>query len=69
MIEDIKKNMVIKVDPKVKGELSRISEEYRDIFLEKLPYGPPPRCVVDHDIEVVTRSTHHTKAHIGSAMY
>ena len=56
-VEDTKKDMVAKVDPKVKGELSKILEEYGNIFLEKLPYGPPPWCVVDHEIEVVLGST------------
>ena len=56
-VEDIKKDMVKKADPKVKGELSKILEEYGDIFPEKLPYGPPPRRVFDHEIEVVPGST------------
>ena len=56
-VEDIKKEMVKKADPKVKGELSNILEEYGDIFPEKLPYGPPPRRVIDHEIEVVPGST------------
>ena len=37
---------------KGKGELSNIVE-YGDIFPEKLLYGPPPWCVVDHKIEVI----------------
>ena len=24
-----------------------------NIFLEKLPYGPPPKWLIDHEIEVV----------------
>ena len=56
-VDNIKKGMVAKVDPKVKGELSQILEGYGDIFLEKLPYGPPPWRVVDHTINVVLEST------------
>ena len=41
-VEGIKKEMVKKADPKVKRELSRILEEYGDIFPKKLPYWPPP---------------------------
>ena len=54
---DIKKEMLKKEDPRVKGELSKILEEYRDIFPGKLPYGPPPWRVIDHEIEVVPGST------------
>ena len=42
IVDDIKKDMVAKADPKVKGELFKILGEYKDIFLQKLPYGPPP---------------------------
>ena len=56
-VEDMRKDMLKKADPKVKGELSKILEEYGDIFPEKLPYGPPPQCVIDHEIEVVLGST------------
>ena len=55
-LEDIQKEIVAKADRKVKGELSRILAEYGDVFPEKLPYGPPPRCVVDYEIEVVPGS-------------
>ena len=39
-VEDMKKDMVAKAYPKVKGELSKILEE---IFPEKLSFGPPLR--------------------------
>ena len=61
-VDDIKKDLVLK------GELSKIVEEYGDIFPEKLPCGPPPKGVVDHEIEVVPGSTAPHKSHIGSAM-
>ena len=57
MVEDIKKDTVAKADPKVKGELSKILQEYGGIFLEKLPFGPPLWWVVDHEIKAVPRST------------
>ena len=31
-------------------------EEYGDIFPKKLPYGPPPKRLIDHEIEVVLGS-------------
>ena len=55
-VQDIKKEIVEKVEPKVKGELSKILEEYGDIFPEKLPYGPP-LWHVDYKTEVVSGST------------
>ena len=36
-VEDIKKDMVVKTDPK--GELSSILDEYGDIFLESCAMG------------------------------
>ena len=48
-----RKAMVEKADRAVRGELSQILEEYGDVFPENLPYGPPPRRMIDHEIEVV----------------
>ena len=55
-VNDTMKEMVAKADRAVKGELSRVLEEYGDIFPEKLPYGPPPKRLIDHEIEVVPGS-------------
>ena len=55
-VKDTMKDMVEKADRAVRGELSRVLEEYGDIFLEKLPYGPLPRRMIDHEIEVVSGS-------------
>ena len=35
----------------VRDELKGILEEYKDVFPDKLPYGPPPKRIVDHEIE------------------
>ena len=61
IVEGINKDMVVKVDSKMKGELSKILEEYGDIFPEKLLFGQPTWHVVDHDIEVVLNSIPRTK--------
>ena len=55
-VKDTMKDMVEKADRAVRGELSRILEDYGDVFPEKLPYGPPPRRMIDHEIEVVPGS-------------
>ena len=55
-VKDTMKDMVEKADRAVRGELSRILEEYGDVFPEKLPYGPPPKRMIDHEIEVVPGS-------------
>ena len=55
-VKDTMKDMVEKADRVVRGELSKILEEYGDVFPEKLPYGPPPRRMIDHEIEVVPGS-------------
>ena len=51
-VKAMMKGMVEKVDPVVRGELSKILEEYCDIFPETLPYGPPLKRIIDHEIEV-----------------
>ena len=45
------------VDPAVRGCLKGISQDYRDLFPDKLPYGPPPKRLVDHEIETVPGET------------
>ena len=55
-VKDTMKEMVEKADRAVRGELSGILEEYGDVFPEKLPYGPPPKRMIDHEIEVVPGS-------------
>ena len=56
IVKDTMKEMVEKVDCEVRGELSRVLDEYGDIFLDKLPCGPPLRRMINHEIEVVLGS-------------
>ena len=51
-VKAMMQGMVGKVDPVVRGELSKILEAYCDIFPETLPYGPPLKRIIDHEIEV-----------------
>ena len=40
-------------DPVVRARLQGILEEFRDVFPDKLPYGPPPKRHIDHEIDLV----------------
>ena len=44
-----------KADPAVRAPLRGIFDDYRDFFLSKLPYGPPPKRQLDHKIHLVPR--------------
>ena len=37
----------------VRVRLEGILEEFRDVFPDKLPYGPPPKRHIDHEIDLV----------------
>ena len=52
-MKETMKDMVEKADRALRGELSKILKEYGDVFPKKLPYGPPPRRMIYHEIEVV----------------
>ena len=57
-----------KADPAVCAPLRGIFDDYRDLFPSKLPYGPPPKRQLDHEIHLVPGEEPPTKAHIGSAV-
>ena len=40
-------------DPEIREPLQRILTEFQDVFPDQLPYGPPPKRVVDHDIDTL----------------
>ena len=42
-----------KADPVVCAPLKGIFDDYRDLFPSKLPYGPPPKRQLDHEIHQV----------------
>ena len=42
-------------------------EDYRNIFPSKLPYGPPPKRQLDHEIEMVPGKLRLIKVPTGSA--
>ena len=56
-IEEVIKKKVQEADPAVQEELKGILEEYKEVFLDKLPYGPPPKRIVDHEIDTAPGET------------
>ena len=55
-VEEVIWAKVTEADPAVRERLQETLEEYRDIFPDKLPYGPPPKRVIDHEIETILGS-------------
>ena len=51
--EVVMQEHIQKADPEVRASLRGILEDYRDIFPSKLPYGPPPKRQLDHEIDTV----------------
>ena len=54
-------------DPVVRARLQGILEEFRDVFPDKLPYGPPPKRHIDHEIDLVPGEAPPHKTVTGSA--
>ena len=51
------KQIVEKADRGARGKLSKVSEQYSDIFPgKKTPYAPPSRRLIDHEIDVLPAS-------------
>ena len=50
-IEEVIHAKVQEADSVVREELKGILEEYKEVFPDKLPYGLPPKRIVDHEIE------------------
>ena len=56
-VEDVIKKKVLEADSDVREDLEATLKEFKDVFRNKLPYGPPPKRVVDHDIETTLGAT------------
>ena len=54
-VKDTMKEMVEKVDCAIRGKLSQVLEDYGDIFPKILPYAPPPKKMINHEIKVAPR--------------
>ena len=51
--EVVMQEHIQKADPEVRASLRGILEDYHDIFPSKLPYGPPPKRQLDHEIDTI----------------
>ena len=47
------KKKVTEAEPAVQQQLRATLEEFQDVFPDKLPYGPPPKRQIDHEIDTV----------------
>ena len=52
-VTEVMKTKVSEVDPSVQQQLKATLEEFKDVFPDKLPYGPPPKRQIDHEIDTV----------------
>ena len=50
-IAEVIQKKVQEANPAVREELKGILEEYKGVFPDKLPYGPPPKRIMDHEID------------------
>ena len=50
-VDEVIKMKMQETDEDVREQLKEVLEEYKDVFPDKLPYGPPPRRIIDHEIE------------------
>jgi hypothetical protein len=56
-IETVIQQKVDEADESVREQLKSTLEEFKDVFPDKLPYGPPPKRVIDHDIDTLPGET------------
>ena len=52
-VTEIMKTKIAEAEPAVQQQLKATLEEFQDAFPDKLPYGPPPKRQIDHEIETV----------------
>ena len=56
-IQEVMEQKIQEVDLAVRKCLQGILHDYSDTFPNQLPYGPPPRRLVDHEIDTIPRET------------
>ena len=56
-VEEVIQKKVLEADNDVREDLEAILKEFKDIFPNKLLYGPPVKCIVDHAIETNPSAT------------
>ena len=50
---EVMKTKIAEVDSSVQQQLKATLEEFQDVFPDKLPYGPPPKRQINHEIDTV----------------
>ena len=48
---------VAETDESIREQLRNTLEEFKDVFPDKLPYGPPPKRIIDHEIDTTPGAT------------
>lgn len=56
-IETVIHEKVEEADESIREQLQAVLDDFRDVFSDKLPYGPPPKKIVDHEIETLPGET------------
>ena len=52
-VETVIAQHVQNADEAVREHLQQTLEEFKDVFPDQLPYGPPPKRIVDHEIDTL----------------
>ena len=56
-IDEVITKKVQEAEPAVREQLKEILHDYKEVFPDKLPYGPPPKRIVDHEIDTTPGET------------
>ena len=60
-VEEREEEILSRVEPGVRGKLKELIDEFKDVFPGQLLFGPPPKRIVDHKINILPGETlHHT---------
>ena len=52
-VETVIKQHVEGADVSVREQLQQTLTEFKDVFPDQLPFGPPPKRVIDHEIDTL----------------
>ena len=52
-VETVIEQHVQNADDSVREQLQQTLQEFKDVFPDQLPFGPPPRRTVDHEIDTL----------------
>ena len=52
-VETVIEQHVQNADDSVREQLQQTLQEFKDVFPDQLPFGPPPKRIVDHEIDTL----------------